>query len=57
LERHAPKAADILRTWYENYKGPGIVTCQPPSDERDAARYIEDAAQRHLSDKRQGTTR
>jgi inorganic pyrophosphatase len=53
LERLAPKAAEILRVWYESYKGPGVVTCQPLSDERDAARYIEDAAQRYASDSRE----
>jgi inorganic pyrophosphatase len=49
LERHAAKAADILRTWYENYKGPGVVTCQPLTDEQDAARYIEEAARKYTA--------
>jgi inorganic pyrophosphatase len=47
LERHAPKAAEILETWYESYKGPGVVTCEPLSDELDAARYIEAASRRY----------
>ena len=47
LERHAAKAAEILRTWYVNYKGPGIVTCEPLADEQAAARYIDEASRRY----------
>lgn len=47
LERHAAKAAEILRTWYESYKGPGVVTCEPLGDEQVAARYIDEASRRY----------
>lgn len=43
LDKAAPKSTDIIRTWYENYKGPGVVTCQPFADEAAAVRYIENA--------------
>ena len=49
LERHAPKASEILRTWYQNYKGPGVMACQPFADEHEAARYIDEASGRYKS--------
>ena len=49
LQRLAPKAAEIVETWFENYKGPGHVTCEPLADEHAAARYIDEASRRYDS--------
>ena len=49
LERQAPKTAEIIRTWYENYKGAGVIACQPFADEHEAARYIDEANKRYLN--------
>ncbi len=43
LEAVAPKAAEILFTWYENYKGAGAMTCAPMEDEVVAAEIIAQA--------------
>jgi inorganic pyrophosphatase len=43
LEMVAPKAADILLAWYQNYKGAGAMTCTALDDEIAAMGVIVEA--------------
>lgn len=43
LDAIAPGAADILHTWFGNYKGAGGMTCSPLASEIVAAQLIAEA--------------
>jgi inorganic pyrophosphatase len=43
LDLKAPKAKEMLQTWYENYKGIGAMTCTAIDDEIVAAGLVQTA--------------